>query len=224
MRIETKPWAGGFLAALLWLCFVAFAVLTSGCMRDVRGRDPGVAFESTVRITITCATADGQALVGYGSGVIVDDHTVLTAAHVAEDDPGMVCMRMATMVNGKSYILAPGKILHDRDLASMHLMLDAFDPTYPAIFAKPPGYGERVCAMTAFPRFLWRCGDVQTGEDAPGDLSHTIVVEPGNSGSGVYDTRGRLVGIITHRWSCFNGQLCGGKMATLDGYIKDLLQ
>lgn len=219
MKIETKPWAGGFLAALLWLCFVVFAVLTSGCIRETRGRDPGVAFESTVLITITCPVG-----MGYGSGVIVNDHTVLTAAHVATDPDGMFCMRTATMVNGRQFLLAPGKILPDQDLASLHLVIERFDPTFPVTFARKPGYGARVCAMTAFPRFLWRCGDVQTTEDLPGDLSHTIVVEPGNSGSGVYDTRGRLVGIITHRWSCSNGQLCGGKLATLEGHVEDLLR
>ena len=41
--------------------------------------------------------------------------------------------------------------------------------------------------------------------------------------SGIPVTKdGRLVGIITHRWSCFNGQLCGGRFATLAEHLHEL--
>jgi S1-C subfamily serine protease len=220
MKIENEPAAYGFLAALLVLLIAALAL---GCVREARGRDAGVAMESAVHITIMCVDEAGRLSGGYGSGTIVNDRTVLTAAHIAEDDPGEVCVRRATMVNGKSYLLAPGVSMPDRDLASLVTVDDKFAPTYPVVYGLTPAFGSRVCSMTAHPRFLWRCGDVQRPAEAPGDLTHTIVTEGGNSGSGVYDTRGRLVGIITHRWSCQNGQLCGGKLATLTGYVDRLL-
>jgi hypothetical protein len=127
------------------------------------------------------------------------------------------------MVNKKSYMLIQGVLLPDRDLASLHTVLDTFDPTYPIVHGPTPEYGARVCSTTAYPQFLRMCGDVQMPADPPGDLSHTIVTEGGNSGSGVYDAKGRLIGIITHRWSCQNGQLCGGKLATLEGFVDRLL-
>lgn len=222
MKIQTNPAAGGVVAAL-WYLLAIVIVVQVGCMREVRGRDAGVAFESAVRITVVCSAPSGSGYISYGSGVIVDDHTVLTAAHVAEDDEGFVCARTATMVNGQTYVVTLGKALPDRDLASLVTVLSTFAPTYPVVYGSSPEYGSRVCSMTAFPRVLWRCGEVQTEADPPGDLSHTIVTEGGNSGSGVYDDRGRLVGIITHRWSCSNGQFCGGKMATLEGHVASLL-
>lgn len=221
MKIQTKPAAGGFVAALYYVFFIVLALQWS-CMREVRGRDAVVALESAVFISIVCVDASGGGYISGGSGVIVDAYTVFTAAHIADDPPGMVCLRTATMVNGKKYMLAPGKSLPERDLASLASLVSLF-PTLPVVYGPAPGYGERVCSMTAHPRFLWRCGDVQLRADPPGDRSHTIITEGGNSGSGVYDSRGRLVGIITHRWSCSNGQLCGGKMATLEGYIAGLL-
>lgn len=220
MKIENEPAAYGLLAGLLVLLL---GLLLAGCTRDVRGRDPKVALESAVLITTTCITADG--VTGwYGSGVIVNDHTVFTAAHIADDPPDSVCVRRATMVNGKTYLLAQNNSMPERDIASLTLVKGTFDPTYAIVYGPAPAFGERVCSMTAFPRFLWRCGDVQQTTEPPGDLYHTIVTEGGNSGSGVYDMQGRLVGIITHRWSCSNGQYCGGKLATLEGYVTWLLE
>lgn len=221
MKIENSPAAYGLLAGLA--TFLAGLLLASGCTHIVRGRDAEVALESVVSITLTCVSPTGGVYGGYGSGVIVNDHTVLTAAHVAVDDDDEVCIRTATMANGKSYTLAPGKARVDRDLASLVTVLDTFDPTYTVVYGPPPPFGSRVCSMTAYPKILWRCGETQMPTDAPGDLYHTITTEGGNSGSGVYDERGRLVGIITHRWSCGNGQYCGGKMATVDGYVLELL-
>jgi S1-C subfamily serine protease len=221
MRIENSPGSYGFLAGLMVLLLAAFA--NAGCMREARGREAAVAFESTVLIDIMCVDEQGGGYTSNGSGVIVNDSTIFTAAHVATDPDGYVCMRRATMVNGKSYPLAPGVVRKDRDLASLKLILQKFDPTWPVVFGVAPAFGTTVCAMTAYPRWLWKCGEVQTREQPPGDISVTIVVEGGNSGSGVYDTRGRLVGLVTHRWSCSNMQYCGGKMASLEGYVKELL-
>lgn len=219
MKIENEPWAYGFLAGL----FVMFVgVLANASCTYVRGRDPQIAFESTALITVVCLGGE-QAAQMYGSGVIVDRQTILTAAHVATSPPGFFCVRTATMVTGKRYLLTAGKALPAFDLASLKLAVGEFDPTYPVSYGDSPHFGAHVCAATAYPQHLWRCGETQTSTDPPGDVAHSIVVEPGNSGSGVYDERGRLVGIITHRWSCFNGQLCGGKMASLAGHVKELL-
>ncbi len=218
-NFQNHPSAYGFLAGLLtFLCGLVLAC----CTRDVRGRDAGLALESAVRITSTCMAPDGV-YVSYGSGVIVNDHTILTAAHVAADTKGMVCIRSATMSNGSTYMLLPHKALPAQDLASLQTVYQRFAPTHPVELGSPPAYGSRVCAMVAFPYVLWRCGETQRPVSPPGDLVHTIIIDSGNSGAGVYDTQGRLFGIITHRWSCANGQICGGKLATLADHFAGLL-
>jgi S1-C subfamily serine protease len=220
MKVSNTPGSYGLLAGLLVLLLAAYA--NAGCMRSVKGRSAEVAFDQTVLITATCVGPDGSGSIWHGSGVIVDNQTVITAAHVARDPDGMVCIRKVEMANDHTYVVMPGVILPDRDLATLKLLLNEFDPTYPVLYGPAPMFGDRICSMTAYPMWLYRCGEAQKAATPPGDRMHTIVVEGGNSGSGVYDMRGRLVGIITHRFSCSNGQYCGGKLATLEGYLDDL--
>lgn len=222
MRIENDPKAYGFLAGLLVLLLVTVA--NAGCVPVSAGRKPSIALEQAVKVTATCLDRVGNGAVFFGSGVIVDKNTVLTAGHVAADPEGYACIRTVTMMNDHVYVVMPGKIMRDRDLATLKLLFQDFDPTYPVIYGPPPAFGDRVCAMVSYPYWLYRCGEAQTFAEPPGDRVHTITVEPGNSGSGVYDSHGRLVGIITHRWSCFNGQLCGGKFSTLEGHVEELLR
>ncbi len=220
MKVQNTPAALGFLAGLLVLLFGLIA--NAGC-RFPMERDASVALEQTVQIAATCISeTNGSIAQYYGTGVIVDAQTIITAAHVAEDPSGYVCVRSATMMNEHSYLVMPGKILHDRDLATLVLDVGEFDPTYPVIYGAAPKFGDRLCSMVAFPMWLWRCGEAQQTVSPPGDRIHTIIVEPGNSGSGVYNVRGQLVGIITHRWSCVTGQICGGKMSTLEGFVHEL--
>lgn len=222
MKTQNDPFAYGLLAGLL--VFLLGLVVNAGCIHSSKldGRDVQARADEAVEITARCQDTSGQGWVFYGSGVIVDAHTILTAGHVATAEPGMFCGWTAEMSNGKEYSVMPSIVLPGVDLASMVSML-AFDPTYPIVFGPIPKLGERVCSSTAHPMRLIRCGEAQTRVEPPGDLMHTMLVEPGNSGSGVYDTQGRLIGIVTHLMRCTNGQYCGGKLATLDGHVRELM-
>lgn len=224
MRIQNSPGSYGILAGLLVLLFAA--IVNDGCAMtstSMPGRGAYEALEQAVSIDAVCLAADGSVVGFYGSGVIVNRHTILTAGHVAQDPPGYLCGRVATMSNGHKYSVTAGVVLPDRDLGAL-VSADAFDPTLSITYGPKPAFGEHICAMVAFPMALWRCGEAQGDDAPPGDVVHTITVEPGNSGSGVYDAQGRLIGIITHRWSCgVTGQLCGGKMASLEGYLHELI-
>lgn len=81
-----------------------------------------------------------------------------------------------------------------------------------AITAPPPEVGQWVCLVPAVPRPDRRCG--RRVHD-PERIRHTAITQPGNSGSGVYDDRGRLIGIVTHLTKCTNGQICGGIATSL---------
>lgn len=214
--IENSPKAYGFLAGALVLLLGMLAA-NAGC-RPMPRRDAQVAFESAVLITSSCMRRDGTFYEGYGSGVIVDSHTILTVAHVAYDED--ICMYTALMPNQTTYVLMRGEILSDPDLATMK-SLTPFAPTYEVAFAPMPGLGETVCVQTAYPRWAFACGERQYSP-ADGAFAMSALIEPGNSGSGVYDGNGRLVGIITHLIRCSNGQICAGRATALEGHLREL--
>jgi hypothetical protein len=105
------------------------------------------------------------------------------------------------------------------DLASMHPAEGSF-PSFDAVYGPPPPLGAEVCEAPAKPARKHRCGEVEPPRG--GFESSTMIVEPGNSGSGVYDAYGHLVGIAVHMTFCGNGQICGSEYAPLLGRIDDL--
>jgi S1-C subfamily serine protease len=222
MKIETKPWAAGLLAALLYLV-AATVVLSVGCVplrqvpRTTRGQ-----YEAAVRIDVVCITEKGGYMAG-GSGVIVDSRHVLTAAHVAADDG--FCAFDVTAFDGSRRSMYVKTRLPGVDLASLEISTGVEPFTLPDMaFGPRPDIGERVCAATALPRFSHKCGEVEPYEKPPGDISLMMIVDHGNSGSGLYDERGQLIGIVIALVQCSNGQYCEGRAASLEGHIEDLLK
>jgi S1-C subfamily serine protease len=77
---------------------------------------------------------------------------------------------------------------------------------------------SRVCIVVAAPRRDRRCGEVEDILTTnANDVTLSTPVEPGNSGSAVYDRDGRLVGIVTQRRGLKNGQSTGGIATALGG-------
>lgn len=215
------------LAVGLWVFLLSTLVAQCGCTHAsiLDGhRAPLQRFEQAVRIEETCT--NGVSLYrSYGSGVIVAPYVLLTAAHVATAQPGFACLWFASMIHGKRYMIVPDTAIREWDLASMRSVLEPFDPTYAVAYGPAPEFASHICAAPAFPQWLHRCGDVQTYSDPPGDMQNTIVTEPGNSGSGVYNDDGQLVGIVTHLWTCTGGtQICGGRAAILEGRLSAILR
>lgn len=216
MRIENSPASYGWLAALVVL--LAGLVLNASCLpRTPGGRSAQIAFESAVLIEVHCATERGGSL-GYGSGVIVNSTTVITAKHVATHDG--VCVYTALMSNLKRYVLYVDKLAKDADIATLRTF-GTFAPSYPITYGDDPPLGTRVCMQAAFPRWAYACGERAPSQ--AGVLAFPILVEPGNSGSGLYDDRGRLVGIVTELVMCSNGQICAGRAALLKEHLHELL-
>lgn len=140
--------------------------------------------EHAVSVAVACS---GKTL---GSGVIVDARRVLTAAHVVP------CGTAATVaVRTRDGRVVPARVTwvdDGRDVAVLRATADLEGP-YPVI---APATHGRVCLVPGWPTRRVSCGYV-TGTGL--EIRHTAKTARGNSGSGLYDARGRLIGVVTNR-------------------------
>ncbi len=145
------------------------------------------------------------------TGVLINDRTVLTALH-AVTCPAIPHV-WVTFGDGSSSQVAVTAEDGDRDMAVLSSRVGNFEAGIaPPVLGPVPRVGAEVCA-------LGRCGRV-TGINeeaiygAKGDILHSVAMMPGNSGSGLYDAEGRLVGINTMSITCEHGgdwTNCGGQ-------------
>ena len=203
------------------LLFAAVIMATCGaCASAVRYRSSKVfdaQSRAAVKVLSVCTIDGAKPRIALGSGVIVSSGYVMTAYHVVVCD-GPVDIVVSLPDNTVIEATLVGRNVTD-DLARLQLDTDVPYPTLR--IGPPPRVGSRVCTAAAVPDRTRRCGDVQrvTGK-APGNIQHDGITEPGNSGSGLYDDQGRLVGIVTHLRLCAStGQICGGSATSLRGRV-----
>ncbi len=226
---ETEPGAYGLLAGLAVLLL---GLLANASCAHASKLDPSPAdvidahYDAAVEITALCLLPDGRQVAWFGSGVIVDATHILTAGHVAETE-GLSCVFTAELSNGKTHLVRPLHVLasSETDLASMEIVsfVETF-PAQPVRYGPVPAPGEKVCTATAYPRREYKCGQVMRSKGSqPGDIRIDFVVEPGNSGSALYNERGELVGIVVHTYrNRGNGQYITGGATSLAGHRKEL--
>ena len=148
-------------------------------------RLPATQDEAAVSISTKCAA---------GSGVIVGRHTILTALHVINDcDSRDITI---TKSNGKTYSVTAEAALAI-DIARLHVEEDLLISSVTIDKAK---VGEKLCSAPVVPSRGRSCGEVTSVGDGDSEIIFTGKVEPGNSGSGMYNSRGHLVGIVTRRF------------------------
>ena len=183
------------------LCILALAL--TACTACAAQQRPGTGEPlseaqraATVAVHMLCASDDGMRS-WRGSGVIVDETTVLTAYHVADCD-GDSMMAVETL-RGVMVMAVLGNFDATSDVASL-ILLESI-PGHSAKIAKPPAIGQVICAESAIPTRARKCGRVKwlAPDPAQNDVRHDLHVVGGNSGSGVYDQQGNLVGIVTLR-------------------------
>jgi S1-C subfamily serine protease len=190
-------------------------VLLSLCVACAsNAHDPGIprAREaqglSTVRVDAMCIVldpfSDGDTpkipdSIAFGSGmatgVIVSNRHILTANHA------VACPEIpyVTVVFPDGHRRRTMVIREDVKLDLALLEVQSADPipgAYPpTIGSVQPG--DPVCSVTAAPTWGWNCGTVDKFYDRSkkGDIGFRAHIAPGNSGSGLYDIEGRLVGI-----------------------------
>lgn len=181
---------------------ITLFVMSVSCVRN--GNLVREQYNRTTELMVICS--DGQFT---GSGVIVGPDTVLTATHVV-DCNGLVLVR--DVVTDVVFVAEVASNLDGDDIAQLYVP----GIRGPAVrIGKRPEPGDTVCAFVGNPN-RWRvCGEVYVEKGKEGEILFSGVVQPGNSGSGVYNSDGDLVGIISISLLCRNGQFCGGGFTSI---------
>lgn len=219
MKFENKSEAWGFVVAL-WFVAAVLLMLQGACggvSLETQAAQIEQRYSAAVSVTAVCVQDDGQTTGWNGSGVIVSETRLLTAGHVVETAPNEACIFTVEDADGNEYLAKPLVAIPQVDLASMELISPAAKFRFEGVrFGLPPWTGEIVCSATGFPRREHRCGQVMKPKLPPGDILMNLVVEPGNSGSGLYNMKHELVGIIVHTYpNRGNGQYVTGGATSL---------
>jgi serine protease Do len=188
-----------YIAALVALCFSCGGRQSPGRVRN----------QATVAVAIFCNGND----IGSGSGVVVSPHHVLTAAHVT-----LVCKDSQfeiEIADGTRFAATVDKSWPEIDIARLKVE-ETLKQTPITRIGGALEEEDVICFHSGSPSRDIRCGQVENVEPfGLGNVRHSAIVEPGNSGSPVFDRQGRLVGIITHYRKCNNGQICGGRFSSI---------
>lgn len=216
--MNRKVWLPFVLAYIAVASFMVALYSCAGCGSSplALGRTVAQEYEAVVEVDVSC-TDDGPLISSittwHGSGVVVSSSQVLTAWHVVDAAAvtGANCNIAVVLKSGEHVPMTVEVSAVENDMARLDtLELYVFNAP-PVELVSPPDPGQWVCAVVAWPERGRRCGEVQDRRDPDGKFWYDIITEPGNSGGGVYDTSGHLVGIVSSYRPCpFNGQLCGG--------------
>lgn len=168
----------------------------------------------SVKLLVQCPTdpAMKNTTIG-GSGVIVSGRQVLTAAHVVPCKDAQI--RAMQTETHRVTMMKVEVSFTGLDVA--RLVIDGDGEFFEARLAVigSVGYGDQICVLIGFPRQDRRCGLVDNLDS--GKIENSVNVEPGNSGSGVYDSSDRLIGIITNARRGRTGMPIGSVAESLIG-------
>ncbi len=203
--------------ATAWLAFVL--LMCCSCAARPHTRSIGEEHHAALEIVGACPgeVMGLPALVTTtrGSAVIVSSSQVLTAFHVV-DDPA--CMYSVEYPDASRVAMRVEAVWQPLDVARLTTLTGTFKEPPILGIGVAPLPGDTVCIVSAIPHYARSCGEVQWYGgpiDKAGNLRHDALTQPGNSGAGVYDRRGLLVGILTHYGRCVNGQFCGGRATSI---------
>lgn len=197
------------------LCWAALAVLLFFAMPapQARGGESALAQNRRQTFVVEVCASESHAS-AIGSAVVVgrdgDVLTLATAAHVVSQKG---TLRILDASRHAYYAVVHVHLLSDYDLALIRVRAQNSFPAAPASFAQPVA-GEAVWIWGHTGSGFWELarGHVrETDAKIPGVFgSPRITIDCaacsyGDSGSGVFDAQGNLLGILTRAWSKANG-------------------
>lgn len=188
---------------LLCLCLISCAL--------PKGRTIVEQYQTAVAIVVRCESG-----IHTGSGSLLRGDYVVTARHVVQCSAGQP---LQMMVITREAPLEVKTVRSDAgaDIAWITLQQPTKEPVPEATAAQPPPAGGTVCTVTTLPTQRRVCGEVfHDFESHTRTRNFGAAIEPGNSGSAVYDIRGRLIGVISLYGTCGNGTaetLCVSRIA-----------
>ena len=177
------------LSVLLVLCITGLALLFS--KPEVSKYQP--LLDATVKVI------NGS---GHGSGVLIKNSLVITNRHVVEGlDVTDIIFNDGSSVVGSVVLSSKGPL----DFAIIRIDPVGVEPV--PIRCSVPIVGEEISivgnplkASNVLLKGIISSGELSNTEEAPNSDVYTIVqapVNPGNSGGGTFDRKGRLLGITT---------------------------
>jgi len=203
--------------SLLCLFSVVVAGTCGACaghmMNPEHLRDPEAQFQGSVLVTAACF---GDEPTWYGSGVIVSKDRVLTDEHVVKCPLGLTPKVWVNPGDGNLEAEVEVEIVKS-DIARLKMVTADLSGWFvPLSLGPPPPIGETVCWSALSPRPTYRCG-TSNGLNQ-GMIMVDGMVEHGNSGSGAYDEKGRLVGLVRATTMCQNKTFCVGWITPLKDF------
>lgn len=188
------------------------SLVLAGCRLphvDPVPRPPGVAEDAVVALTVGCEFDVEDVWMSAmmdtsmrATGVIISERHVLTAAHAVRC-PNIPIVhvaladgrRLRTVVERDDAMFGGGTDVARLEIASA-LNFDLNIPPPALRFNVGSGESETVCAAVIRARGVtWTCGTYT----APSNKVYGMHVDFGDSGAGVYDIYGQLVGIVVRK-------------------------
>ncbi len=168
-----------------------------------RTRVPTEQRDLAVKVEMRCNTFDDTSVVRVGTGVIVSEWQVLTAMHVVDCQTDIARISVTTRA-GKRYSFSPEKEWPKSDISRIQMAsADSFrlDVSPPTLRLTPIPKFEPLYIQAAWPERVEVFGEATGHEYYGGNsyggsrLTYTARTQEGNSGSGIYDLDGHLVGL-----------------------------
>lgn len=216
-----------------WLCALMLLVLLAsigceGCVMpslfvasptDIRDNEYGrmVIVMTSCEVPVTVPGKPPIVLQsGRGSGVRIGGHSILTAEHVVDCPVGVA---KVTVKDVESRV-HDARVVATLSADVARLEVDDL-PTMSRLAIAAPELGTQACAVVGVPEPGRVCGEIEPSRTSPGPgrLRVRFVAEHGNSGAGVFNEEGVLIGILVYLFPCKgtdgNEQVCEAGVTAL---------